>query len=264
VKKILIFMVVVSLAVPSLFFAKRKPGYKVVEVTNGGTIRGTTRSAEKVKDPVIPIRVMPNENPEETDLERHTCGSSQQAIMYVLSSSNGVKNAFVIVEGVKEGRAAPKKDLSIDNRKCRFEPLVSIAYVKSNYKIRNSDPVLHNVNLGKEIRKGVRQTVYNFALPFKDRVITKPNRASGLINVKCNAHPWMRAYIYSSRHPYVAITDADGGFEIKDLLPGKYKVRIWHEGFEDVVKEVEVKAGGTSDLNATFSKTRTPEFIEGQ
>ena len=72
----------------------------------------------------------------------------------------------------------------------------------------------------------------------------------------------MRSYIYSSRHPYVAITDADGGFEIKDLPPGKYKVRVWHEGFEDVVQDVEVKAGGTSDLKATFSKTRTPDFMK--
>ncbi len=211
---------------------------------------------------MLSIKVKPKENPEETKLEKDTCGSSQQAMMYVLSSSNEVKNVLVIVEGVKEGKAAPKKDLTIDNKGCRFEPLVGITYVKSNYIIKNSDPLLHNTSLGKIIREGVRRTVYNLALPFKDQVITKPNRVAGLINVKCDAHPWMRATIYSSRHPYVALTDAAGNFEIKDLLPGKYKVRVWHEGFEDIVKEVEVKAGGTSDLNATFSKTRTPGFMK--
>jgi uncharacterized membrane protein len=46
------------------------------------------------------------------------------------------------------------------------------------------------------------------------------------------------------------------------ILPGKYKVRVWHEGFEEVVKEVEVKAGSTSDLSATFTKTRTPDFMK--
>jgi hypothetical protein len=263
-KKILVFMVVVALIIPSLSFAKRKPKYKAVEVTNGGTIKGKIKSAEKVKDPVIPIKVKPKENPEETELEKKTCGSSQQAMMYVLSSSNGVKNAFVIIEGIKEGKAAPKKDITINNNKCRFEPLVSITYVKSMYEIKNSDPILHNTNLGKEVRKGVRQAVYNLALPFKDQVITKPNRVAGMINIKCDAHPWMRAYVYSSRHPYVAITDASGNFEIKDLPPGKYKVRVWHEGFEDIEKEVEVKAGATADLNASFSKTRTPDFLGGK
>jgi hypothetical protein len=261
-KKLLVFLIVVALVIPSLSYAKRKPKYKAVEVTNGGTIKGKIKSAEKVKDPVIPIKVKPKENPEETELEKKTCGSSQQATMYVLSSSNEVKNAFVIVEGIKEGKAAPKKDITINNTKCRFEPLVSISYVKSNYEIKNSDPILHNTNMGKEVRKGVRQAVYNLALPFKDQVIKKPNRSAGLINIKCDAHPWMRAYVYSSRHPYVAITDASGNFEIKDLPPGKYKVRVWHEGFEDVVKEVEVKAGGVSDLSATFAKTRTPGFMK--
>ena len=112
------------------------------------------------------------------------------------------------------------------------------------------------------VREGVRRTVYNLALPFKDQVIKKPNRVAGLINVKCDAHSWMRAYVYSSRHPYVALTDENGSFEIKDLLPGKYRVRVWHEGFEDVVKEVEVKAGDTSRLDATFAKTRTPDILK--
>jgi hypothetical protein len=261
-KKLLVFMVIVALIIPSLSFAKRKPKYKAIDVTNGGTIKGKIKSANKVKDSVIPIKVKPKENPEETKLEKDTCGSSQQAMMYVLSSSNEVKNALVIVGGVKEGKAAPKKDLTIDNNGCRFEPLVGISYVKSNYIVKNSDPLLHNTSLGKILNAGVRRTVYNLALPFKDQVIKKPNRVAGLINVKCDAHPWMRSYIYSSRHPYVAITDANGNFEIKDLLPGKYKVRVWHEGFEEVVKEVEVKAGATSDLNVTFSKTRTPEFMK--
>jgi hypothetical protein len=73
----------------------------------------------------------------------------------------------------------------------------------------------------------------------------------------------MRAYVYSSRHPYVAITDAKGNFEIKDLLPGKYTVRFWHEGFDEVVKEIEVKGGKVSELNASFTKTRKPAFMGG-
>ena len=261
-KKILVFMVVASLIIPSLSFAKKKAKYKVIEVTNGGTIKGKIKSADKVKDPVIPIEVKAKADTGETALEKKTCGSEQQAMMYVISSSNEVKNSFVIVEGVKEGKAAPKKDLTINNINCRFEPLVSVAFVKSNYVIKNSDPLFHNTSLGKVVREGVRRTVYNLALPFKDQVIKKPNRVAGLINVKCDAHSWMRAYIYSSRHPYVAITDDSGNFEIKDLLPGKYKVRVWHEGFEDVVKEVEVKAGSTSDLSVTFTKTKTPEFMK--
>lgn len=259
-KKIVVFMVIISLLIPALSFAK-KVKYEVVEVKNGGAIRGKIKVAKKVKDPIIQIKISPDEKPEDAEKIRSTCSESQQTMIYVLSSLHEVKNVLVIVEGVKKGKAAPKKDLTIDNLKCRFEPLVGISYVKSKYIIKNSDPLLHNTSLGKIIREGVRRTVYNLALPFKDQVIEKPNRVAGLIDVKCDAHPWMRAYIYSSRHPYVAITDANGNFEIKGLLPGKYKVRVWHEGFEEVVKEVEVKAGGVTNMDVTFTKTKKPAFL---
>jgi hypothetical protein len=62
---------------------------------------------------------------------------------------------------------------------------------------------------------------------------------------------------------YVAITDANGNYEIKDLLPGKYTVRFWHEGFEEISLEVEVKAGEVSETNVTFDKIITPAVATG-
>ena len=242
-KRFVIFVMAIALMMPGLSFAKKKANYQVVEVKNGGSIKGKIKAAKKVDDTELII-----------DKDVGFCGNKQSAFKYLLSPSLEVKNVLVIVEDVEKGKAAPKKDLIIDNNKCRFEPLVSIAYLKSNYIIKNSDSILHNTNLGKVQRKGVRRTVYNLALPFKDQVIKKPNRVAGMINIKCDSHPWMRAYIYSSKHPYVAITDEKGNYEIKDLLPGKYQVKIWHEGFGQVVKKVTVTAGKSSELNATLKR----------
>jgi len=235
-KRLILIMVVTGFLLPlSAHSAPRKPKYEAVEVTNGGSIKGIITTSVKVTDPVIPINIKAKENPLETELEKKTCGENQAAMMYLISSSGGVKNAIVIVEGVKKGKAAPKKDFTINNNGCRFEPF-------------------HNTSIGKMLPSGVRRTVYNLALPYKDQVITKPDRVSGLLNVKCDAHPWMRAYVYSSRHPYVAITGDNGEFEINDLLPGKYTVRIWHEGFKEMVREVEVQAGKTAGLDGAFSE----------
>jgi hypothetical protein len=228
--------------------------YEVVDVKNGGGIKGKIKAAEKIADPVIKIVIKPKPDPKETELERSTCGDSQKANMYILSPANEVKNVLVIVEDVKKGKAAPKTDLLIDNTKCVFEPIVGIAYKGANFKIKNSDPLLHNTNLGLLLTETTRRSVYNLALPNKDQVITKPIRATGLIIVKCDAHEWMRGYAYASEHPYVAITDASGDFEIKDLPAGTYKVRIWHEGFKEVTKTVEVSAGKSSALDATLAK----------
>lgn len=248
-KRILALAVMMVLFAAAVSFA-----YEVVDVKNGGGIKGTIKAAEKIADPVIKIVIKPKPDPKETELERSTCGDSQKANMYLLSPANEVKNVLVIVEDVQKGKAAPKNDLLIDNAKCYFEPIVGIAYKGANFKIKNSDPLLHNTNLGLLLTETTRRSVYNLALPNKDQVITKPVRATGLIIVKCDAHEWMRGYVYASDNPYVAITDANGNFEIKDLPAGKYKVRIWHEGFKEVNKTVEVSAGKSADLDVTLSK----------
>ena len=262
-KRLVLIMLAITLLLPlSANSAARKAKYEAVEVTNGGSIKGAIKTSIKVADPVIPLHIKPKENPLETEQEKKTCGDSHGAMMYLISSSGGVKNAMVIVEDVKKGKAPPKKDLIIDNNGCRFDPLVGIAYLKSNFVFRNSDPLFHNTSIGKILPSGVRRTVYNLALPHKDQEITKLNRVSGLLNVKCDAHPWMRAYVYSSRHPYVAITGENGEFEINDLLPGKYTVRIWHEGFKEIVKEVEVQSGKTVSLDGSFSEAVRPAILD--
>ncbi len=262
-KRLILIMVAIALFLPlSAQSAPRKPKYEAVEVTNGGSIKGVIKTSVKVADPVIPIHIKPKENPLETEQEKKTCGENQTAMMYLISSSGGVKNAMVIVESVKKGKAAPKKDFTINNNGCRFEPLVGIAYLKSNFVFKNSDPLFHNTSIGKMLPSGVRRTVYNLALPYKDQVITKPDRVSGLLHVKCDAHPWMRAYVYSSRHPYVAITGDNGEFEINDLPPGKYTVKIWHEGFKEMVKEVNVQAGKTASLDGAFNEAVKPAILD--
>jgi len=236
------------------FLAASAFGYEVVDVKNGGAIKGKIKTAAKINDPLIPIVIKAKPDPKETEQEKATCGEHQQAGMYVLSAANEVKNVLVIVENVQKGKAAPKTDLVIDNKKCYFEPVVGIAYKGANFTIKNSDPILHNTNLGILLEQNMRRTVYNLALPRKDQVITKPVRATGLHAIKCDAHEWMRAYVYAADHPYVAVTDASGNFEIKDLLPGKYHVRIWHEGFHEQTKDIDVAAGKASDLNTTLAK----------
>lgn len=47
--------------------------------------------------------------------------------------------------------------------------------------------------------------------------------------VTCDIHPWMRSTILIKDHPYAAVTDAQGRFEIKHLPAGEQTFRVWHE-----------------------------------
>ena len=56
-------------------------------------------------------------------------------------------------------------------------------------------------------------------------------------------------------HPYMAITDSEGRFEIKALPIGKHKFRIWHERADLLERsyEVEIRADETTEISLTYT-----------
>jgi hypothetical protein len=244
-KKWLLLALVFIFILPSSAFAKRKK-YEVVEVTDSGSIVGTIKAAEMVADPTKEIKT---DIPDEIKL----CGTEFKMNKFVISPDLGIKNVFVALQDVTKGKAMPKEDLHIDLKNCQFHPLAAVAYKGAQIVVNNSDPIFHNISLGL-MMKSRRSTVYNLALPNQNMKIKKPIRRTGMYNVKCDAHKWMRAYVFAARNPYVALTDENGKFEITDILPGKYTVLVWHEGFGEVKKTIEVKAGKATALDHTFGR----------
>jgi hypothetical protein len=244
-KRWLLLILILTLIVPASAFAKRKK-YEVVDVTNGGSIVGTIKAAEMVADPTEKIETTVPE-------EQKVCGTEFKMNKFIISADLGVKNVVVALKKVAQGKAMPKQDLFLDNIGCQFEPLVGIAFKGSQFVIHNSDPFFHNTSLGL-MMKGKRSTVYNLALPNKDMTIKKPVRRTGLHSVKCDAHKWMRSYVFAAKNPYATLTDDNGKFELKDILPGTYDVMVWHEGFGETVQSVEVKAGAATTMDHTFAK----------
>jgi hypothetical protein len=70
-----------------------------------------------------------------------------------------------------------------------------------------------------------------------------PEREQIPVPVACNIHPWMKAYVLVKDHPYSAVTDADGRFEIKNLPVGEWEFVAWQEKAGYVS---EVTVGGQS------------------
>jgi hypothetical protein len=53
----------------------------------------------------------------------------------------------------------------------------------------------------------------------------------GIYALSCEAgHPWMSGWLVVAGHPYYAVTGADGSFAMDEVPPGKYTLRMWHEG----------------------------------
>ena len=196
--------------------ARPSPVYVEAPVPDGGILTGRVRfSGEPPKGEPLAVR-------KNTDV----CGEHKPFQALVLGPSQGVKGTVVALDGVERGKRAPEFEL--DNAKCLFVPHVSAVMAGAKVRIRNSDPILHNTHGFLE-----RLTVFNIALPTKDQAVdvTQRIKKPGVVEVVCDAHTHMRAWIVVRDNPYFAVSDDNGRFRIDEIPPGRYRVTAWHEGW---------------------------------
>jgi hypothetical protein len=62
----------------------------------------------------------------------------------------------------------------------------------------------------------------------------------------------MNAYAAVLDHPYFAVTDKDGKFELKTLPPGTYTIEAWHEKLGTQDQKVTIAEKETKDITFTF------------
>jgi plastocyanin len=156
----------------------------------------------------------------------------------------------------------------MDQRNLTFVPHILPILVGSTVEFPNNDKVDHNVfslsrakkfNLGS-YRTGEMKTV----------LFDKP----GIVELRCDVHAEMAAYILVMKNPFWAVTDDKGRFEIpdvnhlekhglkgiKDLPPGKYFIKAWHEKLKTKRKSVVVPKDG--EVSVMFELTRgTPSVL---
>jgi hypothetical protein len=119
-------------------------------------------------------------------------------------------------------KAVPKEKLVLDQPCCTFEPRVICLREGQTLIAQNSAAFAHNTNIAAAnfnelIAPGGKKTI-----PLLDAT-TIPTQ------VACNIHPWMKGWIGVFKHPYFAVTDKDGNFEIKDAPAGAYRIVAWQE-----------------------------------
>ena len=160
------------------------------------------------------------------------------------------------VEGGKKigdyGWPTPTEAVKLDQNGCHYAPHVLGVQVNQKLSITNSDATQHNIHPTPKLNTEWNQTQANGAPPLEKSFA----RAEILIPVKCNQHPWMKAYIGVLKHPLFAVSSADGTYTIKNVPPGKYTVVAWREGQtpEEQTMEVTVTASAPGKADYTFPK----------
>lgn len=166
---------------------------------------------------------------------------------YVVGKDGGLANVFVYLKDAKAGPATGGSPL-LDQVGCMYDPYVLGVVTGQKFKVKNSDPELHNVHATPKINKE-----FNFGQPLKDQVSERSfDQAEVLVRIKCDVHPWMFAYIGVVDHPYFAVSDKEGNFKIAGVPDGKYTIVAYHlkthGANAGVTQAIDVKGSAKQDF----------------
>ncbi len=120
----------------------------------------------------------------------------------VVNSNGTLRNVFVYVKSGLDGKAfaVPDQPMVLDQDGCLYKPHVVGIQARQNLKVVTSDKTTHNIHPMPKVNRewNVSQP------PGADPIMKSFNRPEVGIPVKCNQHPWMRAYIHVLGHPFYA------------------------------------------------------------
>jgi plastocyanin len=169
----------------------------------------------------------------------------------VADKDGNVQWAFVYVKKGAEGKTGPEPaPAEINQTGCHYEPHVLGIMVGKDLTVKNSDDLLHNIHALPFDNKE-----FNFGQPQKGMTEKKQfSKPEVMVKVKCDVHPWMGAWIGVLDHPFYAVTDEAGKYEIKGLPDGKYTIEVWHEKYKSVSSDVEVKGASTANFELADKK----------
>jgi plastocyanin len=212
--------------------------YEEIVVKDGATIRGTVKVEGKL--PKLP--------PLQVTKYKEVCKDVPNESL-IVGPRQGLRYAVITLEGITKGKAVERETVhELDNVKCRFSPHVQAASVGQFVVLKNSDPILHTVHafFANE------QPQFNVGL-YPGRVSRKPLIAAGVVKIRCEVHSWMSGFIVVTEHPYHAISDVYGEYELTDIPAGVYQLKVWHESLGAQEKRIEVKPAATQRVDFTFT-----------
>lgn len=169
--------------------------------------------------------------------------------LVVNPESKGIKNVVVYltkkpakIHPTLEKSATPQ--VTFDQKGCQFLPHVLLVRTDQTVLVLSDDEAAHNTHTYP-----IKNRQDNFVVSPKDRkgVTVKPLTLSEKLptKVSCDIHSWMVAYWVILDHPYAAVTDENGNFEIPNLPVGANEFSVWQEsaGYLEKKYSVTIKDG---------------------
>jgi plastocyanin len=147
----------------------------------------------------------------------------------------------------------PPTNQIVTQREKTFLPHVLAVPLGTSVQFRNDDRIYHNVfSIAKpnDFDAGIRASGSTYTRTFNN---------PGAVQLLCNIHSTMNAYVFVVDSPFYAKAQASGAFVIHNVPPGKYELSAWHEAASQITrKTIVVGPEGHHDLNLTVGGDKRP------
>jgi len=177
-------------------------------------------------------------------IDQYICGKEKVGEDLVVGPQGSVKNVVVWLQTPPPGAAWPSAPVKVemDQKGCTFVPRVVLVPAGGTVEFLNSDRLLHNLHSASR-----ENPTFNRTQP-RGRVIPVTFSKPEFVQMNCDLHSWMRAWVVVADHPYYALSNDAGEFVLSNVPPGKYVLQIWQETLGITSRDVTV---GADDARVT-------------
>ncbi len=172
----------------------------------------------------------------------------------IVGNNNALSDVFVYIKsGLAKSHYPPSPQAAVINQAgCNYNPHVIGVMAGQKVKFLNPDGTLHNVHAMCRINQE-----FNAAMPdFRKEMQVSFDKPEFMFPLRCDVHPWMQAWMAVMAHPFFAVTDLSGKFEIKNIPAGTYVLEAWHEKLGTKTATMTVKDGAAQIIDFTFSEPK--------
>jgi plastocyanin len=220
---------------------------KTVDPATAGEVTGTVKL-----DGAAPKMKTINMAAEPSCAKQHSTPPTSEEV--VTGDGGALANVVVYVKTGLEDYSLPASSTpaKITQEGCQYHPHVLGVQVGQNLDVINSDQTTHNIHPIPMQNREWNESQPPGAAPIEKSFA----REEIAIPVKCNVHPWMKAYMAVLPNPAFQVTEKDGKFDLKNLPPGTYTLVAWHElyGSSDP-QTVTIGPKESKAVNFTFKAT---------